>query len=101
MRSITSISTKTQVCAIIGNPVGHSLSPAIHNAAFEALEISSHTEQFIVTALRRAGALSLSLVAELDGRGGGDKDKLQPAARLPYAVAIACGSLAYQLLGPP
>ncbi|NMC54174.1 MAG: N-acetyltransferase [Chloroflexi bacterium] len=37
-------------------------------AAFEILEISSHTEQFIVTALRRAGALSLSLVAELDGR---------------------------------
>jgi len=37
-------------------------------AAFETLEISSHTEQFIVTALRRAGALSLSLVAELDGR---------------------------------
>ena len=37
-------------------------------AAFETLEISSHTEQFIVTALRRAGALSLSLAAELDGR---------------------------------
>jgi putative acetyltransferase len=37
-------------------------------AAFESLEISSHTEQFIVEALRRAGALSLSLVAEVDGR---------------------------------
>lgn len=37
-------------------------------AAFDTLEISSHTEQSIVTALRRAGALSLSLVAELDGR---------------------------------
>lgn len=37
-------------------------------AAFETLAISSHTEQFIVQALRAAGALTLSLVAELDGR---------------------------------
>ena len=31
------IDAKTKVCAVIGNPVEHSLSPAIHNAAFEAL----------------------------------------------------------------
>jgi putative acetyltransferase len=37
-------------------------------AAFDTLEISNHTEQFIIEALRAAGALSLSLVAELDGR---------------------------------
>lgn len=36
--------------------------------AFETMEISDHTEQFIVLALRRAQALSVSLVAELDGR---------------------------------
>lgn len=30
------IDTSTQFCAVIGNPVGHSLSPAIHNAAFAA-----------------------------------------------------------------
>jgi shikimate dehydrogenase len=34
-----SIGTKTQICAVIGNPVGHSLSPAIHNAAFRALNL--------------------------------------------------------------
>jgi shikimate dehydrogenase len=31
-----SISAHTQICAVIGNPVAHSLSPAIHNAAFAA-----------------------------------------------------------------
>ncbi len=36
--------------------------------AFKTLEISHHTEQFIVAALRAAGALAVSLVAELDGR---------------------------------
>ena len=37
-------------------------------AAFENLEISNHTEQFILEALRAANALLVSLVAELDGR---------------------------------
>ena len=37
MKSIRSISPGTQLCAVIGNPIAHSLSPAIHNAAIEAL----------------------------------------------------------------
>jgi putative acetyltransferase len=37
-------------------------------AAFKTLEISNHTEQFIIEALRAADALTLSLVAEVDGR---------------------------------
>lgn len=37
-------------------------------AAFNTLEISNHTEQLIVEALRAAGALTVSLVAALDGR---------------------------------
>ena len=36
-------------------------------AAFKTLEISNHTEQFIIEALRAAEALTLSLVAEVDG----------------------------------
>ena len=37
-------------------------------AAFESMEISNHTEQFIVEALRAVKALVISLVAEVDGR---------------------------------
>jgi shikimate dehydrogenase len=37
MRTIADISPSTQLCAVIGNPVGHSLSPAIHNRAFQEL----------------------------------------------------------------
>jgi len=36
-------------------------------AAFESMEISDHTEQFVVEALRSAKALTVSLVAEADG----------------------------------
>lgn len=38
----------------------------ITKAAFETMEFSSHTEQFIVDALREAGVLTLSIVAEVD-----------------------------------
>jgi putative acetyltransferase len=37
-------------------------------SAFKTLGISSHAEQYIVEALRAAGALAVSLVAEVDGR---------------------------------
>jgi shikimate dehydrogenase len=36
---LRTITTKTQLCAVIGNPVGHSLSPAIHNAGYDALDL--------------------------------------------------------------
>lgn len=37
-------------------------------AAFKTMEISNHTEQFIITALRAAKSLTVSLVAEVHGR---------------------------------
>ncbi|HPH96089.1 MAG TPA: N-acetyltransferase [Anaerolineaceae bacterium] len=61
-------------------------------AAFETLDISSHTEQFIVEALRAAGALTVSLVAEMDGRVVGH------IAFSP--IAISDGSPDWYGLGP-
>ena len=37
-------------------------------AAFKNLAVSNQTEQYIINALRDADALTLSLVAEIDGR---------------------------------
>ncbi|MCL7744169.1 N-acetyltransferase [Guyparkeria hydrothermalis] len=40
----------------------------VTRAAFATLEISDHTEQYIIDALRAAGALTISLVAERAGQ---------------------------------
>ncbi len=37
MKKDGAISPATQLCAVIGNPIAHSLSPALHNAAFNEL----------------------------------------------------------------
>jgi shikimate dehydrogenase len=37
MRSMADVNPNTKLCAVIGNPVSHSLSPAIHNRAFQEL----------------------------------------------------------------
>ena len=46
------IDTETRLCAVIGNPVSHSLSPAIHNAAFQSLDLNYVYLAFEVTLLR-------------------------------------------------
>ncbi|MCP4403631.1 MAG: shikimate dehydrogenase [bacterium] len=45
---------KTKLCGIIGNPVDHSMSPAIHNAAFEKLELNYGYLAFNVTDVKGA-----------------------------------------------
>ena len=47
MRADGHISPATMLCAVIGNPVAHSLSPALHNAAFNSLGLD-----FVYTAFR-------------------------------------------------
>jgi putative acetyltransferase len=64
----------------------------VTRAAFETLEISNHTEQYIIAALRAAKALTVSLVAELEGRVVGH------AAFSP--VTISDGTQDWYGLGP-
>jgi putative acetyltransferase len=61
-------------------------------AAFKTLEISQHTEQFIIEALREAKALTISLVAEVNGRVVGH------IAFSP--VSMSDGTLHWYGLGP-
>ncbi len=65
---------------------------ALTEAAFREAPHSSHTEQFIVDALRSRGELSLSLVAEKDGQVVGHI-ALSP-------VTISDGSTGWYGLGP-
>lgn len=65
---------------------------AVTRAAFEHHPHSRQTEAFIVAALRRAGALTLSLVAEVDGRVVGH------VAFSP--VRVSDGSAGWYGLGP-
>lgn len=61
-------------------------------AAFQTLAISNHTEQFIIGALRAAGALTLSLVAEV---------KRQVVGHVAFSpVTISDGSQNWFGLGP-
>lgn len=48
------ISPATKLCAVIGNPVGHSLSPALHNAAFDTLGLDFVYVAFRVEDLKGA-----------------------------------------------
>lgn len=54
MKSDGTISPATQLCAVIGNPIAHSLSPALHNAAFTALGLDFVYVAFRVEDLKSA-----------------------------------------------
>jgi len=61
-------------------------------AAFKNHPISHHTEQFIINALRAAGALTISLVAEIDG---------QVIGHIAFSpVTVSDGATGWYGLGP-
>ena len=48
------ITTNTQLCGVLGNPIEHSLSPAIHNAAFQHLGMDFVYLAFLVEEIKDA-----------------------------------------------
>ncbi len=84
------ISGRTRLFALLGNPVQHSLSPAMHNAAFRALGLDA-----VYVALPVEAAEVPSLMGALARTGGGGNVtipyKLMAAAivRAPTALPLA------------
>ncbi len=52
------ITASTKICALIGDPIGHSLSPLMHNAAFEHAGIDYAYLAFRVEGEQLAAAIS-------------------------------------------
>jgi len=83
------ISGATRVAAVIGNPVRHSLSPALHNAAFAqlgldwvyvALEVAHGEGQHAVDAMRVLGFGGMSVTMPHKEAVAQAVDELAPAA---------------------
>lgn len=75
----------TRVAALIGDPVSHSLSPAMHNAAFEALGVD-----WVYTAFRVAPGDAAAAVAAVRSLGLAGLSVTMPHKR---DVALAVDSL--------
>jgi len=66
---------------LLGSPVTHSLSPTLHNAAFQAAGLSA-----VYVALRTRSELVAPLIAEICRRGGGGNVTLPHKARAARAL---------------
>ena len=89
------ISARTQVVAVIGDPIGHSLSPVIHNAAFAAtgldwvcvaLPIASDDAALATIAMRTFGLRNMSVTMPHKADVAAAVDELTPEARALGAV---------------
>ncbi|KUK83284.1 MAG: Shikimate dehydrogenase [Pelotomaculum thermopropionicum] len=89
------ISGRTGVCGIIGCPVEHSFSPAMHNAAFTALgldfvyvpfQVSPRLLPAAVTAVRALGLVGVNVTVPHKQAVLPFLDELSEAARLAGAV---------------
>jgi len=91
-------SAATRVAAVIGDPVSHSLSPALHNAAFSALgldwvyvafHVAAGEGAAAVAAMRTLGLAGLSVTMPHKSDVAAAVDRLRPtAARLGVANTV-------------
>ena len=90
-----SVSGHTEVACLIGSPVAHSLSPALHNASFKetdtdavfvAFEVQPEALSTVVPALRELKVRGYSVTMPLKQKICSYLDELTPAARLMNAV---------------
>ncbi|MGK0275897.1 MAG: shikimate dehydrogenase [Ilumatobacter sp.] len=82
-----------RIAAVIGSPVAHSLSPAIHQAAFDAAGVNWAYTAFDITdaaaalsAMRLLGLAGLSVTMPLKEDVARAVDRLDPAARVLNSV---------------
>jgi len=89
------ISARTHVAAVIGDPVRHSLSPAIHNAAFQelgldwvyvALHVPDGQGRQAIKAMRTLGIDGLNVTMPHKSAVAKAVDRLSPAAKALGAV---------------
>lgn len=98
---MTGVNGKTRVCGLFGCPVEHTFSPAMHNAAFESLELNWVYVPFRVKPDRLPDAVAAVRAMDLAGvnitvphKQAVVKfmDRLDPAARMLGAVNTVVNS---------
>jgi shikimate dehydrogenase len=89
------ISGSTRVCAIIGDPIAHTLSPSIHNAAFRSLKLDFVYVPFhvrrselgdAIEGFRSLGVLGVNVTRPHKSRVLRFLDKIEPSAKKIGAV---------------
>ena len=97
-----------QVAAVIGSPVAHSLSPALHNAAFEAagidavyvaFEVAPGEARAALEAMRTLGLLGFSVTTPHKEDVADAVDELAPAAAALHSVNTVVRDHSGQLVG--
>ncbi len=89
------ISSKTSFLALIGNPVDHSLSPIMHNAAIKSLELDlvyiaipckNEDFQIVINALKRINCKGLNITIPFKEKAFNLCDEISPVAEKIKAI---------------